>query len=241
MAGVAGHLSPRSSSPSAGGAVIAPGGRTFDHSCATVLQCAAMFRAIAFGVAVLVGAACGGQLTQADDGSTSSGNSPQGSSGAGGSSSGGPSAGSSSGQGGSPTASPPSGSAPTASPPSAGAPTATPPSAGAPPGMAVADAGIASPPRIVDAAAPSPPGRDAALVRCNPNGPSGVGGGGGGGPASCDVFGQETCSGVSYSVSCSCPQGTCACFGTGTSVITFAGCPTCPSLPQLFALCGFPQ
>lgn len=186
-----------------------------------VLAWPSMFRAL--GLAALAVAACGGQVTLADDGGPPSGTSSQGSSGgaAGGSSSGGPSTGGSSGQ-------------------------TSPPSGGSTPGFVGADAGSA-PSTIVDGAAPRT--RDAAPGRCAMGGP-GVGGGGGGGgsggPGSCQVFAQETCAGISYQVTCTCPQATCACFGSSTSVVPFTGCPTCSpmsamSAPALFALCGFPQ
>jgi hypothetical protein len=83
---------------------------------------------------------------------------------------------------------------------------------------------------------------DAAVVRCNGPGAGGggAGGGGSGSPGSCSGFAQETCSGVSYSVSCACPQGTCACQGPSSTFVAFPGCPVCPTSPeQLFAACGF--
>jgi hypothetical protein len=85
--------------------------------------------------------------------------------------------------------------------------------------------------------------RDAAPIRCAMGGGGGgsAGGGGGGGPASCDIMAQETCAGVSYQVSCACPAGSCACFGPTTSIVSFAGCPTCPTIAQAFQACGFPQ
>jgi hypothetical protein len=109
-----------------------------------------------------------------------------------------------------------------------------------------AGAGSAPPTSVADAATVFPPG-DAAVVRCNNAGPGGGAGGGAGGggvgePASCSAFASETCSGVSYFVSCACPQGTCACQGPSSTFVAFAGCPACPTSPeQMFAACGFPQ
>jgi len=108
-----------------------------------------------------------------------------------------------------------------------------------------AGAGSAQPTPIVDAGVVFPPS-DAAVVRCNNAGPGGggggAGGGGGGGPESCSAFANETCDGVSYLVSCACPQGTCACQGPSSSFVAFTGCPACPTSPeQMFAACGFPQ
>jgi len=80
---------------------------------------------------------------------------------------------------------------------------------------------------------------DGAPAGCTSKGAAG--GGGGGGVASCVAFAQETCSGVNYSVTCSCPQGECACIGPATSVITLASCPVCPSPSEMFTRCGFPQ
>jgi hypothetical protein len=73
-------------------------------------------------------------------------------------------------------------------------------------------------------------------------GPGGGGtAGGGGGAVSCDVMVQETCAGVNYQVTCACPQGSCACFGPASSIGSFSGCPTCPTVAQAFQSCGFPQ
>lgn len=74
-----------------------------------------------------------------------------------------------------------------------------------------------------------------------------VGAGGGGGAEDClSTFG-ETCGGTNYQVSCSCPRGSCVCFGLSTTVVSFTGCPSCPGLGSSFttddilALCGFPH
>jgi hypothetical protein len=175
-----------------------------------------------FAVAAMWIAACGGAVAPADMGDSGVSG---GSSGA----VGGPA----SGGGGSSAGPPMSGqNAPSASPGTSGVAGAD---AEAPPTM---------PTPITDAAAPAAH-RDAAVVRCNNSGPGGGGGGGGGGsggPGSCSAFANETCSGVSYSVSCACPQGTCACQGPSSSFVAFSGCPSCPTSPQeLFAVCGFPQ
>jgi hypothetical protein len=65
------------------------------------------------------------------------------------------------------------------------------------------------------------------------------GGGLSGTDNTCPTY-QETCGGIAYQVSCACPQGSCACFASSTSVINFTGCPSCPTLEQGLALCGFP-
>ncbi len=90
-----------------------------------------------------------------------------------------------------------------------------------------------------DAAAPNP--RDAAPSACVMGGGGGGSAGGGGGPVTCDIMVQESCGGVNYQVSCACPQGSCACFGTTTSIVSFGGCPTCPMPVQAFQVCGFPH
>jgi hypothetical protein len=61
--------------------------------------------------------------------------------------------------------------------------------------------------------------------------------------AACLTNQGESCSdgGFVYQATCACPQGTCACVGLSTTIVAFTGCPTCPTLPQAFALCGFPQ
>ena len=183
-----------------------------------------------FAVASIWVMACGGTVSPAaDSGTTSGGEDGSGP---------GSAVGASSGTAGS------SGGGSSAGPPMSG------PSTGGPPTSGDADAGVALPMHrmpmpVADAAVVFPPS-DAAVVRCNSNGPGvggGSGGGGGnGGPASCNGFADETCSGVSYSVSCACPQGTCACQGASSTFVAFAGCPVCPtSAEQMFAACGFPQ
>jgi hypothetical protein len=61
--------------------------------------------------------------------------------------------------------------------------------------------------------------------------------------AGCLTNQYERCSdgGFVYQATCACPQGVCVCIGSSTSTVTFTGCPTCPTLPQAFKLCGFPQ
>jgi len=85
-----------------------------------------------------------------------------------------------------------------------------------------------------DAAAP-PTDQDACV-------PSGGGGGFGGG--SCQNTSTETCGGVNYQVNCSCPEGSCVCFGPTTHVVSYPGCPYCPGvgapISDVFSLCGFP-
>jgi hypothetical protein len=95
-------------------------------------------------------------------------------------------------------------------------------------------------PSVPDAAVAMTTG-DAGPVRCTLEFAGGVGGDGGGAPVACRVSALETCSGVDYSVVCSCPQGSCTCTGRATSFVALPGCPFCPSVSQLFALCGFPQ
>jgi hypothetical protein len=61
--------------------------------------------------------------------------------------------------------------------------------------------------------------------------------------AGCLTNQDESCSdgGFVYQATCACPQSTCVCIGASTNTVTFTGCPTCPTLPQAFKLCGFPQ
>ena len=77
-----------------------------------------------------------------------------------------------------------------------------------------------------------------------------MGGSAGGGNGSCTSTLGETCGGTNYQVVCACPQGSCACFGPSSHVISFAGCPYCPSpgggpgnvsSDELFTRCGFPH
>ncbi len=61
--------------------------------------------------------------------------------------------------------------------------------------------------------------------------------------AGCVTNQNETCSdgGLVYQATCACPQATCVCSGVSTTTASFTGCPSCPTLPQAFKLCGFPQ
>jgi hypothetical protein len=110
--------------------------------------------------------------------------------------------------------------------------------AGASGGGSTPEAGSAAPGRG-DASPPPPP---VSSVGCA-GGPGGgsAGGGGSSGAGSCDIMTQQTCDGVNYLVDCACPQGSCACFGSTTTVVTFTGCPTCPTIAQANAICGFPN
>jgi hypothetical protein len=75
----------------------------------------------------------------------------------------------------------------------------------------------------------------------------------------CAAHASERCGDTDYQVVCTCPEGTCSCFGPTTHVIHFAGCPYCPGdqadasdlspLPggvkpanfaAMLTLCGFP-
>jgi hypothetical protein len=108
-------------------------------------------------------------------------------------------------------------------------------SGGASGGGPTSEAGSMIPGRGDASTLPSPP--------CSAGGGGGSAGGGGGssGAGSCDIMTQQTCSGVSYTVDCACPQGSCACFGATTTVVAFTGCPTCPTIAQANAICGFPN
>ena len=78
-----------------------------------------------------------------------------------------------------------------------------------------------------------------------------TGGGGSFGSGGCNVTLSETCGGASYTAVCSCPRGSCVCFGDTTTVIQFNGCPYCPGDPitsqgtptnaDIYAACGFPN
>ena len=75
-----------------------------------------------------------------------------------------------------------------------------------------------------DAGAPPTSGDDA--MACTPSG-----GGGTTGNGSCSSTVEETCGGNDYQVVCSCPRGSCVCFGPSTTtVVSFDGCPYCPGL-----------
>jgi hypothetical protein len=77
-----------------------------------------------------------------------------------------------------------------------------------------------------------------------------VGGGGSFGAGGCEGSSGEMCGSTNYQIDCSCPRGSCICFGPTTHVVPYAGCPLCPGEPlagqdtgmlaQAFALCGFP-
>jgi hypothetical protein len=70
-----------------------------------------------------------------------------------------------------------------------------------------------------------------------------------GGNGQCTSTSSEMCNGKSYTVTCSCPQAKCVCFGDTTTIIDYPDCPYCsnfgsgPGLTdsQLFSLCNFPQ
>lgn len=96
----------------------------------------------------------------------------------------------------------------------------------------------------VDAAPPT--ASDDASAACTPLSGNGNGSTGGG---LCDSNYSARCGGTTYQVSCTCPAGMCACYGPTTHVISFTGCPYCPSdgpsapgpttIEQVFTLCGF--
>jgi hypothetical protein len=75
------------------------------------------------------------------------------------------------------------------------------------------------------------------------------GGSAGGGNGQCTSNYSETCGGKYYSVTCSCPQAKCVCFGDTTTIINYSDCPYCSSFgggpglseSQLYKLCNFPQ
>jgi hypothetical protein len=76
-----------------------------------------------------------------------------------------------------------------------------------------------------------------------------TGGGSSGGNGQCTSDFSETCGSTGYQIVCACPQGSCACFGeSSTTVISYAGCPTCPgigvdstTMADLLTRCGFPH
>lgn len=93
-----------------------------------------------------------------------------------------------------------------------------------------------SPPDSGEAAASA---ADASVV-CLPSG-----GGGITQADRCEYTANEICAGIPYEVSCSCPAGTCICFGPTTYVVSYPSCPVCPGTGSIravdgFALCGFP-
>ncbi len=77
------------------------------------------------------------------------------------------------------------------------------------------------------------------------------GGTAGSGNGECTSTLKETCGDTQYQVVCACPQASCACFGPSTQVISFDGCPYCPTpggggpgtttSDDLFTRCGFPH
>jgi hypothetical protein len=77
----------------------------------------------------------------------------------------------------------------------------------------------------------------------------GIGGGGSLGNGECEESWGEMCGSTNYQIDCTCPRGSCTCFGPTTHVVQYPGCPSCPSIPpargpgavaEVFALCGFP-
>jgi hypothetical protein len=102
------------------------------------------------------------------------------------------------------------------------------------------DSATTGPMPTVDAAPPT--AGDGAPTACTP-----MGAAGGGGNGECTSSFGETCGGTNYQASCSCPRGSCVCFGLSTTVVSFTGCPSCPGLApgsttdDLLALCGFPH
>ena len=60
-------------------------------------------------------------------------------------------------------------------------------------------------------------------------------------PTECIAPLGEMCGDAGYQATCACPQGTCACLGASTSVVSFTGCPNCPTPEEAFTLCGFPH
>src|SRR5579863_8604264 len=90
------------------------------------------------------------------------------------------------------------------------------------------DAGSFSPPSL--SPGPFRATADSAPPGCAPVMVAGTGGAGGAG--SCTISFGEMCGSTSYHVTCACPQGTCACIGTMTNVVDFAGCPYWPGDPN---------
>ena len=127
-------------------------------------------------------------------------------------------------------------------------------------GEAQDEAGMAGPPDTTvavddaSAGATGPTGAtpiDAATPPAVEDGAACMGAGGGGafGNGNCDQSWAEVCGSTNYQVDCACPRGSCVCFGPTTHVISYSGCPSCPSTPpatgagsfaEVFALCGFP-
>jgi len=78
---------------------------------------------------------------------------------------------------------------------------------------------------------------DEAGPACVDTGGSGGSGSGGG----CDISVSEMCGTTSYMVDCSCPAATCTCTGSSGGVLTFMGCPSCPTATQAYDVCGYPH
>jgi hypothetical protein len=98
------------------------------------------------------------------------------------------------------------------------------------------DAGHSNPGPMPDAGGTPPAVDDASTCIAN-------GGGGGSGNGACEESWGEMCGSTNYQVDCTCPRGSCTCFGPTTHVVQFTGCPACPSgsFADVFALCGFPH
>jgi hypothetical protein len=87
-------------------------------------------------------------------------------------------------------------------------------------------------------------GGEDASGECTHNGGSSSTGNG-----QCSSTLAEVCGSKNYQVICSCPQGSCVCFGDTTTVVPFSHCPYCPGITsdepgptpeETFAACGFP-
>jgi hypothetical protein len=66
------------------------------------------------------------------------------------------------------------------------------------------------------------------------------GGNGSGGTSPTDGGCMTTFLSDNCSVDCSCPEGQCRCQGGGTTVTApFGGCPMCPSIADVYAICNF--
>jgi hypothetical protein len=58
--------------------------------------------------------------------------------------------------------------------------------------------------------------------------------------STCESDFAKQCGTTRYEVVCACPEGTCACLGPSTHVVSFSNCPYCPASDAVYALCGFP-
>jgi hypothetical protein len=67
------------------------------------------------------------------------------------------------------------------------------------------------------------------------------GGGASGGPGFCEIDDEEVCDGITYQVHCACPSARCTCSGSSGGVVTFDGCPACPTAANAYAACGYPH